>query len=250
MWKNQLPRPKPDGHKYDRGHCVVIGGAKMTGAARLAAEGAARVGAGLTTIIAPEGTGTIYRETSPAHIIIEDALADRCSQLQDPRRNALVLGPGFGNDAAGINGWLSARGIQRLVLDADGLNHLSDFTLLRRDDVLTPHAGEFQKLFGDISAQEAALKAKCIVVLKGAKTIITDGKDIVESAHASPYLASAGTGDVLAGIIGGLLAQGMGSLLAASAGVWIHGEAGMRIGAGLVASDLPDAIPDILKSLA
>lgn len=250
LWKSELPRPKADGHKYDRGHCIVIGGAKLTGAARLAAAGAARIGAGLTTIIAPPGTGTIYRETAEAHIMVEDESADRCSQLQDPRRNALVLGPGFGNDAPGIAAWLSARGDQKLVLDADGLNHLKDFALLRRGDVLTPHTGEFKKLFGDISAQEAAKKTKGVIVLKGAVTTITDGERSVENDHASPYLASAGTGDVLAGFIGGLLAQKMEPFQAACAAVWIHGEAGRRIGPGLVASDLPNTVPDILKSLA
>ena len=116
--------------------------------------------------------------------------------------------------------------------------------------MLTPHAGEFKKLFGEISAQDAAQKTMGIVVLKGATTTITDGVRTVENTQASPYLASAGTGDVLAGFIGGLLAQGMAPFDAACAAVWIHGEAGQRLGAGLVASDLPNTVPDILKSLA
>lgn len=242
-----LPRPKADGHKYDRGHCVVIGGAQLTGAARLAAEGAARIGAGLVTLIAPADITPIYRAACAAHIMVEDQ-SDPVKQLSDRRRNAMALGPGFGRDDANV--WLKARQEQRVVLDADGLNHLKDFSLLRRGDVLTPHAGEFQKLFGDVSAQDAAKKAGSVVVLKGEATIITDGAHSVENRHASPYLASAGTGDVLAGMIGGLLAQGMDSFEAACAAVWIHGEVGIRLGAGLVASDIPDVIPDVLKLLA
>lgn len=253
LWIAFLPKPNTQTNKYDRGHCIVIGGAQLTGAARLAAEAAARVGAGLTTIIAPAEFAPIYRAACPAHIMIEDESADRCSQLQDPRRNALVLGPGFGKNAEGVLAWLSARGPQSLVLDADGLNALSTrpegFELLRHGDVLTPHAGEFKKMFGDISAQDAAKKSKCVVVLKGGETTITDGERTVINDHASPYLASAGTGDVLAGIIGGLLAQGMNAFDAACAGVWIHGEAGIRLGAGLVASDLPDTVPDVIKAL-
>lgn len=250
LWKDVLPRPKAEGHKYDRGWCVVIGGRMLTGAARLACEAASRIGAGLTTLIAPADIAPIYRAALPAHIMVEDETGDRCSQLQDPRRNALVLGPGYGPDAAGIRGWLAARGPQSMVLDADGLNHLPDLSYLRSGDVLTPHAGEFKRLFGEITPQDAARKAKCIVVLKGAQTVITDGVRSVQNDQASPYLASAGTGDVLAGIIGGLLAQKMPAFEATCAAVWIHGQAGKAIGAGLVASDIPDAIPAVLKSLA
>lgn len=250
LWKSTLPRPSAGGHKYDRGWCIVIGGTRLTGAARLVAEAAARIGAGLTTVIAPADITPIYRAAMPAHIMVEDESTDRARQLQDPRRNVLVLGPGFGPDAAGVKAWLAARGPQAMVLDADGLNHLPDMSYLRAGDVLTPHTGEFKKLFGDISPQDAALRAGCIVVLKGERTIITDGTRSVENTVASPYLASAGTGDVLAGIIGGLLAQKMPAFDAACAGVWIHGSAGKALGAGLVASDLPDAIPNVLKSLA
>lgn len=253
LWLSKLPRPKADGNKYDRGHCIVIGGEKMTGAARLAAESAARAGAGLVTIIAPLSVSDVYRETAAAHVMVEDENADRCSQLQDPRRNALVLGCGYGKNAAGVLAWLSARGPQALVLDADGLNAVAErpegMKLLRRGDVLTPHAGEYKRLFGDKPVQEAAADAKCIIVLKGETTVITDGAQTTESSHASPYLASAGTGDVLAGAIGGFLAQGMAPFEAARAAVWVHGEAGLRSGAGLVASDLPSAIGGVIHDL-
>lgn len=253
LWLLKLPRPKADGHKYDRGYCVVIGGTKMTGAARLAAEAAARAGAGLVTIIAPPEVANVYRKTAAAHVIVEDETVDRCSHLQDPRRNALVLGCGYGPDAAGIMSWLNARAGQALVLDADGLNALAarpeGLKLLRRGDVLTPHAGEFAKLFGDITPQEAALKTGCVVVLKGAKTIITNGLQTVENDHASAYLATAGTGDVLAGVIGGLLAQGMPPFEAACAATWIHGEAALRVGAGLVATDLLAALQPVIQAL-
>jgi NAD(P)H-hydrate epimerase len=251
LWKTKLPRPKLDGNKYDRGWCVVIGGACLTGAARLASEAAARAGAGLTTLIAPGAVADVYRAALPAHIMVENE-SDPATQLGDKRRNTLVLGPGFGADADGVLKWLAARQIQRLVLDADGLNALAakpeGLKYLREDDVLTPHAGESKRLFGDIGAKDAAVKARCVVVLKGEKTIITDGVRIVENDHASPYLASAGTGDVLAGIIGGLIAQGMTSFDAACAGVWIHGEAGQRLGPGLVASDIPSILPAIYSS--
>lgn len=254
LWKDLLPRPRVDGHKYDRGHCIVVGGAKLTGAARLAGVCAARAGAGLVTIVAPQGVGDVYRTAAPAHIMVEDEIAhDRRSHLADARRRALVLGPGFGADADAVIDWLKARGDQRLVLDADGLIALNaraeGLALLRPDDVLTPHAGEFARLFGDCTAQEAARRVGCVVVLKGADTIIADGEDGVENRHASPYLASAGTGDALAGIIAGLMAQGMPSFKAACAGVWMHGEAGLQFGPGLVASDIPDMLPHVLKSL-
>lgn len=251
MWT--LPKPNEDGHKYDRGHCVVIGGAKLTGAARLAAEAAARAGAGLVTIIAPASVANIYRETAAAHVMVEDETTDRCSHLQDPRRNALVLGCGYGPDAAGVVSWLNARASQALVLDADGLNALAarpdGIKLLRRGDVLTPHAGEYKKLFGDMTPEEAARKTGCVVVLKGAMTVITDGDRRVESDHASPYLATAGTGDVLAGLIGGLLAQGMPAFEAVCAAVWIHGEAALRVGPALVATDLLLALQTVIRDL-
>ena len=253
LWKESFPRPSVEGNKYTRGHCVAIAGPKLTGATRLVAEAAARVGAGLVTIIAPEEAAPVFRAACEPHIMIEEEIADRCSQLQDPRRNVLVLGPGFGRTESGILAWLSARGPQTLVLDADGLNAISSrpegLKLLRRGDVLTPHTGEYKKLFGDITPQEAAAKTGCIVLLKGAETVITDGVRTVVNDHASPYLASAGTGDVLAGMIGGLIAQGMPAFDAVCAAVWMHGEAGIVIGAGLVASDIPDALPDIIQQI-
>ena len=249
LWIDRFPRPKAAGHKYDRGHVVVIGGARLTGAARLAASAAARAGAGATTIIAPAEAANIYRAESPAHLMVEDRRDDYASHLSDIRRNALVLGPGFGDDAGDLERWLAARQGQTLVLDADGITHLNGFARLRNGDVLTPHAGEFKKRFGDAAPQEAARLAGAIIVLKGPQTIITDGNRSVTNDHASPYLASAGTGDVLAGLIAGLIAQGMDGLDAACAGVWIHGEASLEIGLGLVASDIPARVPDILKRL-
>jgi hydroxyethylthiazole kinase-like uncharacterized protein yjeF len=253
FWMPFFPRVTGPRHKYDRGYCIVVAGAKLTGAARLVAESCARVGAGLTTIIAPAESAPVFRAACPAHIMVEDETADYQSHLSDPRRNVLVLGPGYGQDDAGVMAWLAARGAQKLVLDADGLNALSrqpeGLALLHKSDILTPHAGEYARLFGDLSPQEAALQTKCILVLKGPRTIITDGAQIVINDHASPYLASAGTGDVLAGMIGGLIAQGMPSFQAACAAVWIHGQAGIETGVGLVASDLPNLLPAIIRAL-
>jgi len=247
LWISKLPRPVPHGHKYDRGHVVVVGGEKLTGAARLAATASARIGAGLTTIIAPPDVANVYRVEAAAHLMIEDRREDYASHLSDARRSVLILGPGFGPDAEDLQRWLEARQKQILVLDADGINHLNTLSLLKPGDVLTPHAGEYKKLFGDVVPEEAARRAGCVLVLKGAQTTITDGVRTIINDHASPYLASAGTGDVLAGMIGGLIAQRMDSFEAACAAVWMHGEAARNIGPGLVASDLPAAIPGVLS---
>jgi len=253
LWFTLFPCPSHDAHKYARGHCVVIGGTTLTGAARLVATAAARAGAGLVTLVVPTAISNTYRAALPAHIMVEDETDDRCAQLQDPRRNVLVLGPGYGRDGAGVIRWLMARGPQAAVVDADGLNALADkadgLKLMRAGDVMTPHAGEYKRLFGDMDPQAAAKVAGCVIILKGARTIITDGTRVIVNDHASPYLASAGTGDVLAGVIGGLLAQGMPAFEAACAGVWLHGDAGLAIGPGLVASDLPDALPAIIARL-
>lgn len=259
LWQALIPAPINDGHKYDRGHAVVIGAAGMTGATRLAAETCALSGAGMTSVIAPKAAAPIYRTALPAHIVVEDQPADIEAPFLDARRNVIILGPGFGRGADEALRWLHARQTQHIVLDADGLNALArapdKLARLRPDDVLTPHEGEFDRLFGDIKGEkpvrtiEAARKAGCVVVFKGAGTLISDGTKLVENTHATPWLASAGTGDVLSGLIGGLIAQGMPAFDAACAATWIHGAAGLRCGAYLVASDLPAAIREVLREL-
>lgn len=259
LWQALMPAPAPDAHKYDRGHAVIIGAAAMTGATRLAAETCALAGAGVTSVIAPRAAAAVYRSTLPAHIIVEDQPADIAAPFFDARRNVIVLGPGFGRSADEALRWFTVRQTQHMVLDADGLNALARATdrmgQLRAGDVLTPHEGEFGRLFNGVGGDktnrvlEAARKAGCVVLLKGASTVISDGARIVENTHATPWLATAGTGDVLAGLIGSLVAQGMPGFDAACAAAWIHGEAGRRCGPYLVASDLAPVIRDVLRVL-
>ncbi len=247
LWLSQLPLPAADGHKYDRGHVQIIGSLELTGATRLAAESAARIGAGLTTVIGGK-KADVYRASLPAHIMVRDKI------LKDQRRvTATLVGPG-GKPAKGDV--IRHRPTQHaLILDA-GEVAARRFPL---DDycVLTPHDGEFAAAFPVLNegsreekAAAAAAQTGATIVLKGQNTVIAapDGQ-IVTNRHDTPWLATAGAGDVLAGMIAGLSAQGMHPFIAACAAVWMHGEAGRRIGPGLVASDLPQVIPGVLVNL-
>ena len=265
IWRDILPWPTPGGHKYDRGHLIVLGGVSMTGAARLAAEAGMRAGAGVCTIVSAMKAREIYLKGAP-HVMFEPyrRLADFARHLDDPRRTAVVMGPGAGRDRALRRAVMSALKTGKpAVLDADALSVFEGapdklLEALHPACVLTPHEGEFARLFPDLTAGDrvrravaAAGRAGCVVVLKGAETVIAgpDGRVVVND-HASPWLATAGTGDVLAGIIGGLLAQGMDCFLAACAGVWIHGEAAIRFGPGLTAPDVVAGIPAVLRDFA
>lgn len=270
LWKEQLPHADPDAHKYKKGHAVMMGGSEMTGAIRLASEAAMRVGTGLCSIVAPPETGEIYRKGA-AHIIVEDGrgyeeFVDHC---QDERRNAILIGPGAGLKDKDV---LQKDVLQKVVLDVVSLNKpcvldadsLSVFKEkqnillknLHSGCVLTPHEGEFKRLFGDIKgsklerAKQAAGRAGCTVLLKGPDTIIAapDRIPVIDSI-AVPELGTAGSGDVLAGMITGYLAQGVDAFDAACMAVWIHAQAGLCFGSGLVASDIPDMIPPVLKDL-
>ena len=258
LWRSSLPQPSADGHKYDRGHVVVFGGARLTGAARLAAQAAMRAGAGLCTVVAPAESVVIYRSDAP-HIMVEER-GDIAAHLADARRNAFVIGPGLEGDIrADVLAVLATK--RPAVLDAGALTAFAGAAgdlcaALHPSCVLTPHEGEFERVFGVLpgdrmaQAVTAAEKAGCVVLLKGAETVIAaPGRPPVVNAHATPYLATAGAGDVLAGIIAGLLAQGMGAFDAACAAAWIHGEAGRQMGPGLVAPDLIAGIPAVLKDL-
>ena len=260
-----LPSPAPAGHKYDRGHAVVVsGGATATGAARLAAAGALRVGAGLVTLAAP-GSALLVAAAQLTAIMLRraddgEALA---AILDDDRVTAAVIGMGLGLrdlGAAREKVLAVARSGTACVLDADALTAFEDapeqlFGAIGRATVLTPHEGEFTRLFGTHGSREdgtkdAARRSGAVVVLKGERTVIAapDGRCHVND-HASPWLATAGSGDVLAGLVGGLLAQGMEAFEAARAAVWMHGDAGRRGGPGLVAEDLPDLVPEVLRAL-
>ncbi len=253
-WQSDLPQPRVASHKYTRGHALVTGGAVMTGAARLGARSAARLGAGVVTLAAPAEVFPVYAAALTG-IIVQPigGLDDFHELLADKRRNAALIGPGAGVGTETRDKVLAilAAG-KRAVLDADALTCFADdpkrlFAAIRSPVVMTPHEGEFGRLF-DIAgskigrAKRAARESGAVIVLKGADTVIAapDGKTTV-NANAPPDLATAGSGDVLAGMVVGLLAQEMEPFAAAAAAVWLHGAAASRVGPGLVSEDLVDA---------
>ncbi len=248
LW--QVPTPSPEGHKYSRGHVTVLGGATMTGAARLAADAARRAGAGMVTIAA-QGNAPVYRAGSPGLIVSEAPLPEL---LADPRRHVWVCGPGLGVDAAKTALPVLLAGGRSVVVDADALTACAgNPDVLRGAAVLTPHAGEFARVFGSIgddrlaAARTAAARTGAVVLLKGSDTIIAapDGRAAI-NASAPPWLATAGAGDVLAGIIAGLLAQGMPCWEAAAAAAFLHGRAADAAGIGMIAEDLLVTLPRVL----
>jgi hydroxyethylthiazole kinase-like uncharacterized protein yjeF len=248
LWR--VPTPEPRSHKYSRGHVTVVGGTTMTGAARLAADAARRGGAGLVTIAAT-GRGDVYRTGSPGVLVSDASLAEL---LQDKRRHVWVCGPGLGPDAARATLPVLLSAGRCVVADADVFSAFAgDPDALRGAAVLTPHAGEFARAFGDpgvdrvAAVRAAAVRTRGVVLLKGADTIIAapDGR-VAINASAPPWLATAGSGDVLAGLVAGLLAQGMAPWDAASAGAFLHGRAAVLAGPGLVAEDLLPALTSVL----
>lgn len=261
LWASRFPWPQPDSHKYRRGHVLVAGGGQMTGAARLVAMAAARVGAGLVTVAAPAQAWSIYA-TALTSIMVENlGEGDLSSALVDTRRNAIVLGPGAGVTEQTRRNVLAAAATGRaLVLDADALTVFTEkpdelFSALRGPCVLTPHDGEFQRLFqveGDrlARARAAARHSGTVVILKGADTVVAElGGRAVINVSAPPWLATAGAGDVLAGVAAGLLAQGMPVFESACAAVWLHGRAAALAGPGLISEDLPSLLPQALRQL-
>jgi hydroxyethylthiazole kinase-like uncharacterized protein yjeF len=262
LWRAEFPWPRQDGHKYGRGHALIAGGAVMTGAARLAGRAAARSGAGLVTIAAPRDVFAIYA-AALAGIIVQpiDGAAGFTALLGDARRNAILIGPGVGAAAATRELVLSALATRRsVVLDADVFavfaGRAAELTAaIAGPTLLTPHAGEFARLFSDAgdrltSARRAAGESGATMLLKGADTVVAapDGWAVI-NGNAPPELATAGSGDVLAGIVTGLLAQGMRLPFAAAAAAWLHGAAAARFGPGLVAEDIIDALPPVLRAL-
>jgi hydroxyethylthiazole kinase-like uncharacterized protein yjeF len=263
LWLDAWPRLSPTAHKYARGHALVVGGATLTGAARLAARAAARAGAGLVTVAADPVAVPVYAADIAAVMVRPIAgPADFAELLDDPRRNVVLLGPGNGADAACAARVRAALDFGKAcVLDADALVAFADSSdelLVRLDarSVLTPHDGEFARLFPGIAgdrlarARAAAATSGAVVLLKGADTVIAhpDGRAAVNEG-APPWLATAGAGDVLAGLIAGLIARGMPAFEAACAGAWLHGAAARRFGPGLIADDLPEAVVPILREL-
>lgn len=272
LWRDTFPVPRLDGHKYGRGHAVVVSGdVSSTGAARLAARGALRAGAGLVTLASPPTALAVNAAASTAVMVrAVDGADDLRELLDDKRLNAVALGPGLGVGAKTRDLVTAALdGERAVVLDADALTSfeggaakLSDAIKARpRPVVLTPHQGEFGRLFKDLGqaseneskielARSAAQTSRAIVLLKGPDTVIAapDGRAVINE-NAPPWLATAGSGDVLAGIITALLAQRMPAFEAACAGAWLHGEAGTEAGPGLIAEDLPETFPAIYRRL-
>lgn len=258
LWLDTLPVPEASGHKFSRGHLLVAGGADMTGAARLAARAGRRAGAGLTTLAAPTGTAEAYQQDAPGMLV--KPLTAWPDLLADHRINAAVMGPGLGVGESTRRLVLQALGASKAcVLDADALTSFADNPLTlwfsRGNPVLTPHDGEYARLFrhqGDrlSRARAGAKESGATIVLKGSDTVVAaaDGRAAIAD-NAPPDLATGGAGDVLAGLIGGLLAQGMPPFEAACAGVWIHGEAASFFGPGLVAEDLVTYLPKVLSKL-
>ncbi len=265
LWAGRWRRPGFAAHKYDRGHAAIVSGPRLkTGAARLAALSALRVGAGLVTMLSPKDAADENAAHLTAVMLREaDGAAAIAEALSDKRFTVALIGPGAGVGAATKDRVLTIlKSSAGAVLDADALTSFegdaqSLFAALRADDVLTPHAGEFARLFPPLkakprleAARAAAAQARCVIVLKGADTIIAapDGRAIINS-NAPFDLATAGAGDVLAGAIAGMRAQGTPGFEAAASGVWLHGAAGQVAGPGLIAEDLPNALPQVLRML-
>ena len=269
LWLPHFPWPTPQGHKYARGHAVVVSGpAFSTGAARLAAMGALRDGAGLVTVASPKDAVAVNASQLTAVMVrVADDAKELAELLGDERKNALLIGPGVGvgeSTKAKVMAALASNAA--IVLDADALTSFASspealFAAIRGRAArvaLTPHEGEFARLFGPIgegakleSARAAAARSGAVVLLKGSDTIVAapDGRASI-NATSSPWLATAGTGDVLAGMILGLLAQRMDAFEGVSAAAWMHGRAEQLFGPGLISEDLPKMLPAVLRELA
>jgi ADP-dependent NAD(P)H-hydrate dehydratase / NAD(P)H-hydrate epimerase len=262
-WRDSFPWPGAEAHKHARGRLGVVSGkATQTGAARLAARGGLRIGAGLVRILCPPDAAAVIAPAIEAIMLAPfgspEALVEAAGGM-----DAVVIGPAAGvTEATQAHVRALAVTGAALVVDADGLTVFEGwpddlFDVLDRDDVLTPHEGEFRRLFPGLleagreaAAAEAAKRAGAVVVLKGPATVIAapDGR-LAVNGNGTPWLATAGTGDVLAGMIGGLMAQRMDSFDAARAAAWLHAEAARGLGPGLIAEDLPERLPAVLAAL-
>ena len=259
-----LPVLAAGAHKYSRGGALVVSGPSgRTGATRLAARAALRAGAGAVTLASP---GNAMLENACHLTAIMLRRCDDPEQLSllatDRRIAALLIGPGHGGGEATRSAVLALMQIAKpLLLDADALTAFEGqaeaLSAATAPLLLTPHEGEFARLFPALtgSKPERALAAArishAVVLLKGPDTVIAspDGR-IALNTHATPWLATAGSGDVLAGIATGLLAQGMDAFEAACAAAWLHGDCGIRFGPGLIAEDLPEMLPTVLRAIA
>ena len=273
FWRKSFPVPQVDGHKYARGHTIVVSGdIAATGAARMSARGALRTGSGLVTLASPRDALAVNASALTAVMVRAiDSAVEFAELLTDRRLNTCVIGPGAGLGDRTRDFVLTALSAQRhLVLDADALTSFAEapdrlFEAIKASHdpqvVLTPHEGEFPRLFSDIGnkhpnrsklerVRAAAERCGAVVLLKGADTVVAspDGRAAI-AANAPPWLATAGAGDVLAGMIAGLLAQGVAAFEAASIAVWMHGEAAREAGPGLIAEDLSEVLPAVFRQI-
>ena len=248
MWQEigppKLPALNPGGHKYDRGLVHALAG-KMPGAIALSAKAAARGGAGYVRVSTSRSIDGL-----PSSIVQTDT-----AEVNDPRIDCLLVGPGMGDIPQVLTLALTSKAPK--VIDADAITQLGDAERLKgQDAIVTPHEGEFRRLFGDIEgskaerALEAARRSGAVVLLKGPDTVVAAPDGRIGFAPPAPvWLASAGTGDVLAGLAAAMRARGMAAFEAASAAVWVHGRAAELAGPQMIADDLVDAIPRILASI-
>lgn len=249
IWIDAFPKMDDTTHKYDRGHAVILGAAELIGATRLASSACSRIGSGLVTVLSDLST-LAYRISLPADIMVKDYHIDDLQNI-----TAVLGGPGGISDAY-MNMLLDCGPHIRRVFDADALSHQLGNRKLGSNTVLTPHDGEFERVFGQLSSDratqclQAARRTDCIIVRKGPKTIIAhpNGRCVIND-RPNPFLAKAGTGDVLAGFITGLLAQPMPLFEACCAAVWIHSDTGDKLGPGLTAPDLESVLPEILRNI-
>jgi NAD(P)H-hydrate epimerase len=262
LWIAGYPWPRAEGYKYTRGEVLVLGGEAITGASRMTAHAASRAGAGMVTLAAPSSVWSVYAIGLTGEIVKSfDGPDGWRDLLKDARRNVVAIGPGAGVGGPTRRYVLDALATRRAtVLDADALTSFAEapdqlFGAIDGACVMSPHAGEFRRLFpvdGDKlqRTRAAARRSGAVVLLKGADTVVAapDGRAVI-NANAPAQLATGGAGDVLTGFIAGLLAQGMAPFEAAAAGAWLHGAAASEFGLGLVAADLPEALPAVLQRL-
>ena len=261
LWLADWPWPADDSHKHKRGALgVVTGPLASTGAARLAARAGLRIGAGLATLFCPPSATLVNAAHETAVMVKPFGSPEALGELAESCK-CVLIGPAAGvSDATRDNTLTVLDKAGAAVLDADALTVFKDdpktlFDAIIHPTVLTPHEGEFARVFPGLldkysrpeATAIAAARSGAVVLLKGNETLIAapDGQ-LVLNRHASPFLATAGSGDVLAGMIAGLIAQGLDAFKAACAGAWTHGEIARRLGPGLISEDLPDALPGLL----